>query len=58
MFSGFSYRIRQLTEKEEATQVSKDVKKVRTFEQSLLSNYQAYLTDLERLSKRMYYLVT
>ncbi|GAB5592285.1 hypothetical protein Unana1_07185 [Umbelopsis nana] len=45
------YRIRQLTEKEEATQVSKDVKKVRTFEQSLLSNYQAYLTDLERLSK-------
>lgn len=51
-----SYRIRQLTDKEEATQVSKDVKKVRSFEQSLLANYQAYLTDLERFSKCMYML--
>ncbi|CAM0142750.1 unnamed protein product [Umbelopsis sp. WA50703] len=45
------YRIRPLTEKEEQTQVSKDVKKLRNFEQGLLSNYQAYLTDLERISK-------
>jgi nucleolar complex protein 3 len=53
-----SYRIRQLTDKEEATQVSKDVKKVRSFEQSLLANYQAYLTDLERFSKCMYKLAS
>ncbi|KAG2182251.1 hypothetical protein INT43_007178 [Umbelopsis isabellina] len=45
------YRIRPLTDKEEQTQVSKDVKKLRNFEQGLLSNYQAYLTDLERISK-------
>jgi nucleolar complex protein 3 len=48
------YRIRQLTEKEEATEVSKDVKKVRAFEQTLLTSYQAYLIDLEKLSKRMF----
>ncbi|KAI8584338.1 hypothetical protein K450DRAFT_219372 [Umbelopsis ramanniana AG] len=46
------YRIRQLTEKEEAMEVSRDVKKVRAFEQTLLASYQAYLTDLEQISKR------
>ncbi|CAG8507937.1 5954_t:CDS:10 [Dentiscutata erythropus] len=41
------YRIRQLTDKEKATKVSEEVKKLRHFEQSLVSNYQAYLKSLE-----------
>ncbi|KAL1919756.1 uncharacterized protein VTP21DRAFT_1687 [Calcarisporiella thermophila] len=41
------YRIRQLTEKEKAEKVSKEVKKLRAFEQTLLSNYQTYLQQLE-----------
>ncbi|KAI9282059.1 nucleolar complex-associated protein-domain-containing protein [Umbelopsis sp. AD052] len=45
------YRVRQLTDKEEAMEVSRDVKKVRAFEQTLLASYQAYLTDLEQMSK-------
>ena len=49
--SQYRYRIRQLTEKEEDMEVSKDVKKVRAFEQTLLASYQTYLTDLELLSK-------
>ncbi|KAI8980968.1 nucleolar complex-associated protein-domain-containing protein [Pilobolus umbonatus] len=43
------YRIRPLTAAEESVQVSKDVKKVREFEKSLLSNYEAYLKDLNTL---------
>ncbi|CAG8597865.1 20334_t:CDS:10 [Gigaspora margarita] len=41
------YRIRQLTDKEKATKVSEEVKKLRHFEQNLVSNYQAYLKSLE-----------
>ncbi|KAF7728904.1 hypothetical protein EC973_005299 [Apophysomyces ossiformis] len=43
------YRIRALTEKEESVQVSKDVKKLREFEKSLLRNYELYLKDLDSL---------
>ncbi|CAG8436713.1 10740_t:CDS:10 [Funneliformis mosseae] len=41
------YRIRQLTDRERPAQVSKEVKKIRNYEQGLLSNYQAYLKFLE-----------
>ncbi|CAJ0642144.1 8618_t:CDS:10 [Entrophospora sp. SA101] len=37
----------QLTDKEKAVKVSKEVKKLRNYEQDLLSNYQKYLNLLE-----------
>ncbi|KAI8377706.1 nucleolar complex-associated protein-domain-containing protein [Radiomyces spectabilis] len=43
------YRIRPLTEKEEGVQVSKDVKKLREYEKTLLRNYELYLQDLGSL---------
>lgn len=43
------YRIRPLTALEEETQVSRDVKKMREYEKSLLSNYELYLKDLNVL---------
>ncbi|CDH49649.1 nuclear export protein noc3 [Lichtheimia corymbifera JMRC:FSU:9682] len=46
------YRIRPLTEKEEAVKVSKDVKKLREFEKTLLHNYELYLKELDILLKR------
>ncbi|KAI7878590.1 nucleolar complex-associated protein 3 [Lichtheimia hyalospora FSU 10163] len=46
------YRIRPLTEKEEAVKVSKDVKKLREFEKTLLHNYELYLKDLDLLLKK------
>ncbi|KAI8335136.1 nucleolar complex-associated protein-domain-containing protein [Chlamydoabsidia padenii] len=47
------YRIRTLTAKETEVQVTKDVKKLRQFEQALLHNYGLYLKDLNTLlSKR------
>lgn len=45
----YSYRIRPLTEKEEAVKVSKDVKKLREFEKTLLHNYELYLKELDIL---------
>ena len=44
------YRIRQLSDKERSTKVSKDVMKVRMFEEGLLSNYQAFLQALENVA--------
>ncbi|CAG8520607.1 9039_t:CDS:10 [Ambispora leptoticha] len=41
------YRIRVLTEKEKSVKVSKEVKKLRYFEQNLLANYKAYLQSLQ-----------
>ncbi|KAF9426955.1 hypothetical protein BGZ94_005726, partial [Podila epigama] len=43
------YRIRPLTEKEQSVTVSKDVAKLRDYEQSLLLNYQHYLQSLEKI---------
>ncbi|TPX36912.1 hypothetical protein SmJEL517_g00999 [Synchytrium microbalum] len=43
------YRIRQLTEAEKKTKVSKDVKKLRNFEQGLLTQYQSYLQSLDSI---------
>ncbi|KAJ3096973.1 Nucleolar complex protein 3 [Phlyctochytrium planicorne] len=41
------YRIRPLTDIEKSQKVSKEVKKLRNFEDGLVSNYQAYLQQLE-----------
>ncbi|KAK3812849.1 MAG: nucleolar complex-associated protein-domain-containing protein [Benniella sp.] len=43
------YRIRPLTDKEKSVTVSKDVAKLRDYEQSLLQNYQSYLQSLEKV---------
>ncbi|KAI9207010.1 nucleolar complex-associated protein-domain-containing protein [Polychytrium aggregatum] len=45
------YRIRKLTDKELAVKVSKDVKKLRNYEETLLSNYQAYLQSLDKIKE-------
>jgi nucleolar complex protein 3 len=45
------YRIRQLTEQEKEVKVKKDVKRLRDFEGSLISNYKAYLAFLESAVK-------
>ncbi|XP_077992569.1 nucleolar complex protein 3 homolog isoform X2 [Glandiceps talaboti] len=46
-----SYRIRELSDTERSQQVSKDVRRVRDFEESLLKNYRIYLEKLERAIK-------
>ncbi|KAG0209554.1 hypothetical protein BGX28_010252 [Mortierella sp. GBA30] len=43
------YRIRPLSEKEQSVTVSKEVAKLRDYEQSLLQNYQNYLQSLEKV---------
>ncbi|KZZ93069.1 nuclear export protein Noc3 [Ascosphaera apis ARSEF 7405] len=45
------YRIRALSEADKVAKVSKDVRKVRDFEQSLLSGYSNYVKQLTILSK-------
>ncbi|KAF0892020.1 hypothetical protein E2562_012493, partial [Oryza meyeriana var. granulata] len=47
-----SYRIRQLTEKELTVEVSKDVKKMRYYEYTLLRSYKTYLQKLISLEKQ------
>lgn len=43
------YRIRPLSALEEEVQVSRDIKKMREYEKSLLANYELYLKDLNVL---------
>lgn len=50
-----SYRIRQLTEKELAVEVSKEVKKTRYYEYTLIRCYKAYLQKLISLEKQPYF---
>ncbi|RKP15357.1 CBF/Mak21 family-domain-containing protein [Piptocephalis cylindrospora] len=45
------YRIRSLTEEEKTAKVSKDIKKIRQFEEILLGNYQVFLHSLGRIMK-------
>ncbi|KAJ5638464.1 hypothetical protein N7528_000854 [Penicillium herquei] len=45
------YRIRPLTEEDKAAKVSKDVRKLRDFEQGLLSGYKNYVFKLAALAK-------
>ena len=42
------YRIRILSDAEQNAKVSKDVRKMRRYEQTLLTNYQAYLASLDK----------
>lgn len=46
-----SYRIRPLSEEAMAEKISKEVRKLRNYEQSLVSGYQSYVNELEQLSK-------
>lgn len=45
------YRIRPLSEEAMGEKISRDVKKLRTFEQKLVTGYQAYLEHLTKLAK-------
>jgi nucleolar complex protein 3 len=45
------YRIRLTTEKEKEAKVTKEVRKLRQFEEGLLSNYQGFLRELENTVK-------
>lgn len=45
------YRIRPLTETEKKEKVSKEVSKLRNFEQALVYNYKNYVGRLQSLSK-------
>ncbi|KAH8724255.1 nucleolar complex-associated protein-domain-containing protein [Phaeosphaeriaceae sp. PMI808] len=45
------YRIRPLSEETMGEKISKDVKKLRTFEQRLVTSYQAYVDHLGKLAK-------
>lgn len=45
------YRIRPIAEIDQTEKVSKDVKRLRAFEQSLVSSYQAYIKDLAVCAK-------
>lgn len=46
------YRIRPLTEVEKKEKVSKDIKKLREFEEALVINYKDYIDSLTYFSKR------
>lgn len=45
------YRIRPITEIDQTEKVSKDVRRLRAFEQSLVSSYQSYIKDLATCAK-------
>jgi nucleolar complex protein 3 len=45
------YRIRPLSEEAMGEKISKDVKKLRTFEQRLVTGYQGYVDSLAKLAK-------
>ena len=45
------YRIRPIAEIDQTEKVSKDVKRLRAFEQSLVSSYQTYIKDLATCAK-------
>ena len=45
------YRIRSLTEEEKQIKVSREIKKLRSFEHSLIANYQKFVAKLADLGK-------
>lgn len=45
------YRIRPIAEVDQTEKVSKDVRHLRAFEQTLISSYQAYIKDLAKYAK-------
>jgi nucleolar complex protein 3 len=48
------YRIRPLGEEESKIKVSKDIRKLRNFEQALVGGYQLYVKDLASFAKQAY----
>ncbi|KAF2205266.1 nucleolar complex protein-like protein 3 [Delitschia confertaspora ATCC 74209] len=46
------YRIRPLGDDDQTAKLSKEVRKLRNFEQKLVSGYQAYVEDLAKLAKK------
>ncbi|KAK9374707.1 nucleolar complex-associated protein-domain-containing protein [Lipomyces chichibuensis] len=48
------YRIRPLTDAEKAAKISKEVKKLRNFEQTLVLNYKQYVDSLSSYVKRLF----
>lgn len=44
------YRIRPLSEQDMETKVSKEVRKVRAYEQALVGSYQAYIRELSKIA--------
>ena len=46
------YRIRPIAEVDQTEKVSKDVRKLRAFEQTLVGSYQAYIKDLANCAKK------
>lgn len=44
------YRIRPLSEQDGSVKVSKDVRKLRTFEQSIVAGYHKYVKELQRIA--------
>ncbi|RKF79312.1 Nucleolar complex-associated protein 3 [Golovinomyces cichoracearum] len=44
------YRIRPISEEDRTTKVSKEVKKLRAYEQALVAGYQKYVTELSKLA--------
>lgn len=49
-----SYSIRQLTDSEAREKVSREVARLRTFEQSLVTNYMLYIDHLQLIAKTTY----
>ncbi|KAK6517956.1 hypothetical protein TWF506_005125 [Arthrobotrys conoides] len=47
------YRIRPLTAEEQTTKVASDVRKLRNFEQSLVSSYKAYIDTLGKVARHI-----
>ena len=45
------YRIRPLSEEDMETKVSKEVRKLRAYEQALVGSYQAYIRELSKLAQ-------
>lgn len=45
------YRIRPLSEQDMETKVSKEVKRIRAYEQALVAGYQAYIKELAKLAQ-------
>lgn len=45
------YRIRPLSEEDMETKVSKEVRRIRAYEQALVSSYQAYIRELAKLAQ-------
>lgn len=51
MYIDYRYRIRPVTEAEKGTKLSKEVKQLRAFEESILLNYKSFISSLVSIIK-------